>query len=114
MQEQMKHEVKYSPKSQCDLDEIWDYITQELGNPAAAARVVGSILDAVEQLEDFPKLGKPLDAITPVEHNYRFLTCGNYLVFYRICPSEVFVDRILYGRRDYLRILFADYQETES
>lgn len=109
----MKYEVKYSPQSQRDLDEIWDYIKEELGNPSAAERVVGSILDAVEQLEIFPNSGKLLDNIAPVEHNYRFLICGNYLVFYRIYPNEVFVDRILYGRRDYLRILFADYQGTK-
>ena len=36
---------------------------------------------------------------------------GNYLTFYRVNGNEVYVDRILYGRRDYLRILFGDMQD---
>ena len=33
---------------------------------------------------------------------------GNYISFYRAYDSEVFIDRILYARRDYMRILFGD------
>ena len=28
------------------------------------------------------------------------------MVFYRITRENIFIDRILYGRRDYLRVLF--------
>ncbi|KLU59023.1 hypothetical protein CEB3_c50430 [Peptococcaceae bacterium CEB3] len=33
------------------------------------------------------------------------------LAFYRIDSTNVFIDRILYGRRDYLHILFQSIQE---
>ena len=36
---------------------------------------------------------------------YRYLVCGSYLAFYHVHNEEVIVDRILYGRRDYLSIL---------
>lgn len=64
------------------------------------------ILDAVQQLADFAELGAPLSSIADVEGGFRFLVVGNYLTFYRIENGEVYIDRILYGRRDYLRILF--------
>lgn len=41
-----------------------------------------------------------------IESDYRFLVSGNYLIFYRAYGAEVYIDRVLYGRRDYLRILF--------
>ena len=38
----------------------------------------------------------------------------SYLTFYRVYGSDVYVDRVLYGRRDYLRILFGDTQDEET
>ena len=45
---------------------------------------------------------------------YRYLVCGSYMVFYHIHIEEVMVDRILYGRRDYLSILFGEELTEES
>lgn len=102
----MKHKIYYSVESRRDLNEIWDYIASELQNASAAERVVTGILDAVQQLADFAELGAPLSSIADVEDGFRFLVVGNYLTFYRIENGGVYIDRILYGRRDYLRILF--------
>ena len=98
-------------ESRRDLNEIWDYIASELQNTSAAERVVTGILDAVQQLESFAELGAPLSSIADVEGGFRFLVTGNYLTFYRIENGEVYIDRILYGRRDYLRILFGNTDE---
>ena len=88
------------------MDEIWDYIVSELQSPSAAENTVNRILDAVDQLADFSKIGAPLSSVAEVESDYRVLVTGNYLTFYRTQGNEVYIDRILYGRRDYLRILF--------
>lgn len=107
----MKHKIYYSVESRRDLNEIWDYIASELQNASAAEQVVTGILDAVQQLEDFAELGAPLSSIADVEGGFRFLVAGNYLTFYRIENGEVYIDRILYGRRDYLRILFGNTED---
>lgn len=107
----MKHKIYYSAESRRDLNEIWDYIASELQNASAAERVVTGILDAVQQLADFAELGAPLSSIADVEGGFRFLVTGNYLTFYRIENGEVYIDRILYGRRDYLRILFGNIED---
>ena len=57
-------------------------------------------------LEQFPEAGTPiLIPGSPVA--YRYLVCGSYMAFYHVHNEEVIVDRILYGRRDYLSILFS-------
>ncbi|MCD8367218.1 MAG: type II toxin-antitoxin system RelE/ParE family toxin [Clostridiales bacterium] len=102
----MKNKLHYSPDALRDLDEIWEYIQVELSNPSAAANVVNDILDTLDRLEDFAEMGAPLSSVADVESNYRFIQSGNYLAFYRPEGTDIYIDRILYGRRDYLRILF--------
>lgn len=104
----MRHRIHYTLCSRRDLDEIWDYISSRLQNPGGAQRIVDEILDAVDQLAMFPELGTPLSSLADVVSDYRFLVTGNYLTFYRVQDSDIYVDRILYGRRDYLRILLED------
>ncbi len=95
------------------MDEIWDYIVSELQNPSAAEHTVSRIMDAVDLLADFPEIGAPLSSIADVDSDYRFLVAGSYLTFYRVYGNDVYVDRVLYGRRDYLRILLRDLPDTE-
>lgn len=102
----MKNKLHYSPDALRDLDEIWEYIQVELSNPSAAANVVNGILDTLDRLEDFTEMGAPLSSVADVESNYRFIQSGSYLAFYRPEGADIYIDRILYGRRDYLRILF--------
>ena len=71
-------------------------------------------MDAVDQLADFAEVGAPLTSVADIESDYRFLVTGNYLTFYRVYENGVFVDRVLYGRRDYLRILFGDMMSEDT
>lgn len=103
MQEQMKNKILYTDEARCDLDSIWDYIVQ---NQQAAERLVNKIMDRVDQLEDFAESGMLLSSISEVIGEERFLVCENYLIFYHTGKSVVTVDRVLYGRRDYLSVLF--------
>ena len=107
----MKYSVNYSPEAFHDLEEIQSYIAEELLNPVAAESVLSRIFDAVDRLTDFPRMGAPLSSIVPIDTDYRFVHAGSYIVFYRISRENIYIDRILYGKRNYLRILFPD--ETE-
>lgn len=104
----MKNKLHYSPESLRDLDEIWDAIAEERQNPSAAERVIRRLLDAAERLESFSGMGTPLSSVTGMESDVRFLVSGSYLVFYHAAENDVYIDRILYGRRDYLHLLFKD------
>ena len=95
----------YSPLAKSDLDEVFDHIATELKNPASALGTVNSILEAAESLEDFPFTGSRVKGLPFAMDEYRFIVVRNYLVFYRVTESSVFVDRILYKRRDYMPLL---------
>ena len=110
----MKNNVYYSQEAQSDLDEIWEYISVELCNPQAAENTVNKIMNMVDELKDFSEIGALLSSVTEVEGDYRFLISGNYIVFYRVIEKDVYIDRALYGRRDYLRILFPDLPRNDN
>lgn len=102
----MKNKIHYSPEALHDLDGIWEYIMVELCNTQAAENVVNRIMDAIDLLGNHAEMGAPLSSVADVEGNYRFVLSGNYMVFYRPDGQNIYIDRILYGRRNYLHILF--------
>ena len=106
-------EIHFSPQAKTDLADIKAYITTELENPQAAANVLKRIAKRIQGLADFPQMGAPLSAITSLESPYRYLLCGNYTAFYRYEENRVYIARILYGRRDFMRILFEDASDEE-
>lgn len=95
-----------SPMAQKDLLEIKKYISEELENPVAALRIVSEITRKVRYLSTFPKSGGELSSIINIDTSYRYLVCENYLAFYRFEDDAVYVDRVIYGRRDYIKTLF--------
>ena len=101
----MAEHLFYSPQAQLDLDEIYDYFAKELNDPRKGQGVVDDILSAVERIPGrafrYPIVG-PLPFTTD---EYRFLAVGSYLVFYRAVSESVYVDRILYKRRDFASLL---------
>lgn len=102
------YKLKISPEAKDDLAKIRGYISQELCNHQAAVNLVSKITKKIRGLPEHPGIGVPLSSIVDIQTNYRFLVCTNYLIFYRYEDEIVFVSRILYGRRDYTRILFGD------
>jgi plasmid stabilization system protein ParE len=103
-----------TPEAQDDLHSIKEYISVELANPGAALNTVSKITKAMRRLIDFPDGGVPLSSVTDIPNNYRFLVCGSYLVFYRHESGNVYIIRVLYGRRDYMKILFGDTPENDT
>ena len=97
-----------SPEAREDLQDIKEYISSELENPTAAQNVVSNIIKAMRSLEQFPDMGSPLSSVVDVPNDYRFLVSGNYLVFYRNDKDSVYVIRVIYGKRDYMKILFGE------
>jgi len=94
-----------------DLEQIGDYIAHQFKSPKSALNATRKIQEKINQLEDFPLIGKPLAAIVAVNTDYRFLGCGSYLAFYRPVDGDVFIDRILHSRQDYVSVLLGDIEE---
>lgn len=100
--------IRVAPAALNDLKEIKEYIETELSNPIAANNVIKRIIKDYSLLEVSPYMGSPLSAKIHIETDFRFLVSGNYLIFYKVDENYVSIYRILYSRRDYLKIIFDD------
>lgn len=100
----MSLDVKFSPLARDDLESIYSYISDELSSPRAAKTTIGEILDRISLLARFPQSGTPLSSIYAVKSEYRYVSSGNYLAFYR-ASDAIYIDRILYAKSDYLKKL---------
>lgn len=99
-------EIHYSPLALNDLDEIWKYISETLCDPATAQNTVDGIIDSVDMLADHPQMSTSLYFTSGLNSGYRYIIHGNYMAFYRINKLDIYIDRILYGKSNYMRVLF--------
>ena len=102
------NKIDLSHEAQSDLEKIKRYITKELENPSGAVNTIKRITQTIRILQTYAEAGALLSSIADADDTYRFLVSGNYLIFYRVNEHDIYVDRILYGRRDYLRIMLGD------
>lgn len=106
-------DIVFSPEAKRDLAETGDYIAFKLHNKSAARNLISRIQRAIFSLRQFPESGTPLSFAGP-NIVYRYLICGSFMIFYHISRNTVHIDRILYGRRDYLSILFGGELEEDT
>ena len=97
-----------STEAKKDLKNIQDYIAEEKESPQAALKVIENILDRIERLLEFPGSGTLLSTTVNFLTNYRYVKAASYLVFYRHENNQIFVDRIIHEKRNYITVLFPE------
>lgn len=103
--------VLISPAANDDLAAIREYIANDLNSPKAASNTIAKIINSIKILADFPLSGAPLESTIDIPNDYRFVVSSNYISFYRCTEDTIYVDRVLYGGRDYVKILFGSLPE---
>jgi addiction module RelE/StbE family toxin len=98
--------LDFSAEARRDLKGIQDYIADELESPQTALKVIEKILDRIERLFQFPDSGTLLSPYVNFPTNYRYVRAVNYLIFYRHEKDQIFIDRIIHNKRDYISVLF--------
>lgn len=106
-------EIIFSPEALSDMKQTKTYITEELCGEQAAFNTISKIMKRIRMPADYPEAGSPLASIVIVANDYRFLVCGNYTAFYRYNKGKVYIVRVLYGRRDFMRILLKRYPDKD-
>ncbi|MEI7437519.1 MAG: type II toxin-antitoxin system RelE/ParE family toxin [bacterium] len=106
--------VRFTPQAIADLEEIKRYISDDLFNPQAAAELVALVLEKIRTLVSMPRTGAQVRTDISMLKVYRFISCRNYLLFYRIDEKNVSIIRILYARRDYLGLLETDQKGDDD
>lgn len=101
-------QVEISPQAVKDLLEIKSYIENEFKNPIATHNTVEKIIKTYEDLAKYPEIGIPIERYVSFPSDYKFVLANNYSIFYRIEGKFVKVIRIMYSRRDFIRILFSE------
>ncbi|MFD2694349.1 type II toxin-antitoxin system RelE/ParE family toxin [Sporolactobacillus shoreicorticis] len=100
--------ISISPMAQIDLKEIKKYIESELENSETAISMITHITRSIHRLTDFPDSGVLLSLKVSLQTDCGFIVVGSYFVFYRHERDHIYVLRVLYCRRGYMKILFRD------
>jgi len=100
----VKRKIRINPIAISDILEIKAYIFED--HPGAAVKFGNDIYSKIEELADFPEMGPRLGTRTNLKTDYRYIICGNYLIFYKIEAEFVSIYRVLNGVRDYMSVLF--------
>lgn len=87
--------VVWAPNVLVDLKETYDTIC--LDNPARAKRIAEDIIDRVEKLSRFTKLGRVIAEIG--ESRYRELIIGNYRIIHEIRDDTILIFRAFHTKR---------------
>ncbi len=92
-------EVKLTDEALSDVEDLYNYIADELLNPDAAYRIMRKILDACAKLDIFPERGVTRQFLG---ENYRILPIDRqFTIIYSISEPNVIIKRIFYGKRDF-------------
>ncbi len=86
---------RLSALAERDLEEIWSYVAED-ASPAIADRLIDAIIDRFELLAEQPRMGR----LRPeFGEGVRSFTVENHVIYYRHA-DDVFIARVLHGRRD--------------
>jgi toxin ParE1/3/4 len=95
-----------------DLAEIRAYFSAD--NPKVAQRVGSRLRDIINQLGQFPNVGKPGRVFGTRELNTPKIGKITYLVVYRIKREEIQILRVLPGMRNIDAILEEGFPDEEN
>ena len=88
-------EVRWTPQAAEDLKAIAGFISND--SPHYASLFVLDVLNAVERLDEFPKIGRMVPEVNDPE--IREVILGNDRIFYRLQPETVEVLTVYHGAR---------------
>ncbi|NLB42677.1 MAG: type II toxin-antitoxin system RelE/ParE family toxin [Clostridiales bacterium] len=99
--------IKMTPKAADDLDNIYQYISEELFATSSAANILEKIEKGIMGLGQFPFSCNYVADEYLRNKGYRKLIIDNYVVFYLIEEEndKVIIMRVLYGKQKYENLL---------
>ena len=100
----MEYSVKYSRKAISDLERIKEEVFQACQDEDTTDRYLTELVTKINEKKAFPESGSPL-IFMGIFTGYRFVIYKAYIAFYSIENNMVLVDRILFGKSNYLSIL---------
>ena len=93
--------VEWSKPAQRDLKQIHDYIAKD--SKHYAKKVVQTIVENTEKLEDYPEIGRIVPEID--DATVRELFVYSYRLIYEISPDGIEILAVIHGKRDFFNRL---------
>lgn len=87
--------IEYTPEAVGDLRRLREFISEK--NPYAAQRIAGELLEGINKLITFPKIGIPVTR-APDPSLIRDLFVGSYTVRYLLAEETVYVLRVWHNK----------------
>lgn len=84
-----------SREADADLDRIWAYIAQR-ASAEAASDFIWKFYETFRSIAASPRAGVNMPELPG---NVRKFPMGNYLIYYRVVPGKILIDRVLHGKR---------------
>ena len=99
------YELRFLPLFEDDLNEIVDYITYRLRNPAAAERLVDDVETAILERLPCAESVEPFHSARERQYPYYRIHVRNFTVFYVVIGNIMEARRILYNRRNWKKYI---------
>jgi len=101
------YSIEISEPAENDLRDMIRYISSQLSSPMTAINMMDTIEEALLGLSEMPQKYPAVRDDRLASMGYRKLLIKNYVAFLSIDEQVkvINVERILYARRDWLRIL---------
>ena len=97
--------LKIYPLAQADMEQIFRYISEDLCNPTAALGQINDFEKAFDNICIFPESCPIIRNEYVKDGSLRKLIVNNYIAFYRVKDNEIQIIRVLYGMRNYEKLL---------
>lgn len=103
----VQYKIEIAQPAVHDLEDILDYISNKLKEPAIAKRIYTSIKTEILTLSTMPERNRTVDDEPYASMGIRRLFVENYIVFYVVNHGSqtIHVLRVLYNRREWQSIL---------
>lgn len=98
--------VQITDKALSDMEEIYNYIAQQLQAPEAAMGQYNRIADAIETLDTFPERVKLMETEEECKLELRQMLVDNFSVFFHIVEERVIITNVLYSASDIAKGLY--------
>lgn len=100
----MEYNIKLTDEFLDEIDDICNYISNNLKAPDAANRLREKVVYNILMLEKSPRIFMKIEKMAKTERQYRRIVINNYVILYTIDENEkiIYIAHIYYSGRNYI------------
>lgn len=102
----VNYSFKFTETAEEDLNNILQYISDDLCNPKAAIVLSQKIFDCIDNVKSFPELGLIVENEFLTDKSLRRVFVENYSVYYKADDENqlIYIVRLVYSKRNFEEI----------